>query len=189
MSRRIADLLCDRHLDYMLDTELWPREWAGNVVCADCDSGHLDLLPQLNPDLQLAFHEAGHALCHQLTGSTVELVMLDFGGRGLGGVKFATKDGTYDLAALMAGAAAVALWAQSYAPLAAEDVVDVIFGARHDFVDAWRCGVTEDDLGRALTVADGLVADSWAGVERIAETLLSRRSLTGQDVLLLGGLR
>ncbi len=184
----MIDLLCDQHLGLILETELWPRDWMRGAVCAaGCEEGAVPLLPQLDPGWQLAVHEASHAVCLVVTGTEIELVTLgreDLPGPGAGGVRFTSPDGSYDAAALMAGAAAVDILIQMVqkSPLADADVVDVVFGARHDFVTAYDAGLSDDDIAASSDMAWDLVTERWADITRVAEPLLARGRLTGREV-------
>ncbi len=189
---RVADLLCDRHFDLIVGSGVWPRGWSVHSSCLDCGSGRFDLLPHLDLDWQLAVHEAGHAVCFVVTGSGVELVTSRRGdvpaGAAAGGVNFTTEKGSYDAAALFGGAAAVRFWAESQQPVGDTDVVDVVFGASHDFVAAYEAGLSDAEVDESFTKAEDLVEDFWPSIERAAAALVTRGRLTGAEFLGVAGL-
>lgn len=185
MTERLIDLLCRRHVGQILDTTLWPREWRSSAVCSDCEGGFLPMLPQVDMDWQVAVHECGHAIVHLVTGSTVTLVTLDPADlpvNAAAGVRFSNPGGSYDAAALMAGRAASSFWLRLEEELSEADLVDLAFGAQHDFVAAYDGGLTDDHVLLALDRAHDMVEDSWADIERLTGLLVARRRLTGWDL-------
>lgn len=186
MSRRLIDLLCARHRSTVLDTRCWPADKCGeNSWCMDCYTGHAILLPHLNSREQLAIHEAGHAVVHLLCGTRIDHAFIESGDianmRNPGGVHLDSE--SYPAKALMAGAAAVELWATRWAyPIDNADLIDIACGAVSDFDIAWKCGLTVEDAGRALREADDDVATHWSAVERVAEALLSSSRLSGAEI-------
>jgi hypothetical protein len=187
---RLIDYLCDRHQQHILDTHTWPDDWRFGAYCTNCGSASQVLqLPHLDPNQQLAIHEAGHAVAHLTVGTRLLYASLnadDFNGEVAGGVRF--EDGPYDAVALMAGAAAVSHWARMFGPLSDADWVDVVFGASHDFRDAYNEGLTVAEAAGVGLRANILVSGRWDAIERVADMLLVRGRLSGAEIADLAGM-
>ncbi|GAA0432568.1 hypothetical protein Aca07nite_19750 [Actinoplanes capillaceus] len=185
---RLIDILCDRHRNHIVDTQTWPTDWLHGPICADCAlATAMPLLPHLDLREQLAIHEAGHAVAHLTIGTNIHYATVkpdDIPGAA-GGVIFDVPEQGYDPVALLAGGAAVGRWAATAHPITEADIVDVVFGARSDFQGAYSEHLSARDVAAILHRADGLTAERWPEVQRVAEGLLANERLSGAEILAL----
>ncbi|MBI3972818.1 MAG: hypothetical protein HY332_16195 [Chloroflexi bacterium] len=143
-------------------------------------------------DEELAYHEAGHAVVHRLTGGTISRVSIDRGdpARGVhirevspspsGGVD--ESSARLRIAVLMAGE--VALFLHSGERRTVPDSRD-----RDDALRAARSAGADDATARAMIneewdrVRERLrEAATWKKVERLAAALVQHRALDGANV-------
>lgn len=181
MTARLADAMCRYHRRWTVEN----RMWRDSMICAEgCETvTGVILLPHLNLGEQLAIHEAGHAVAFLALGEGVLEAVADLDNLP-GSVR--TVSTTCDARGVLAGAAAVTRWAQ---PDCDEDFVDIANGAQHDFRNMWNAGVSIETATQVLRQADDIVAALWPAIERVAEVLLTRGRLTGDEIADLAGIR
>lgn len=188
---RLIDLVCDRHREQILATRVWP---AGHVLggpdgCASCaalfppGATRFAALPDLDNRTVLAVHEAGHAVIHTALGTAVDFA--EVGGER-GTVK--TMKIGHRVEAVLAGAAAVQMLADRNGLTAQADLLDVTWTAQHDFQDLLDHSVSVSSIGIFLDDAACFVEAHWTAIERVADGLLRRGRLDGDEIAGLAGL-
>ena len=181
MTPRLIDLLCERHQMLVVDTRAWPEQQGSCQHCNHDDDSFVTL-PDLPLLRTLAVHEAGHAVVHLTQGTPVDSVELT----GLRGSVQIGGDGTQWLEGVLAGPGAVTMLAERHGLTAPADVVDAVWTGLFDFQMLYEQGCGEE-IERFISPADRLVAEHWRAIERVADAVLARGTLTGSEIAELAG--
>lgn len=185
MTERLIDAMCGYHRRWTVEN----RMWRDAILCRQgCRTvTRVVLLPHLDQARQLAIHEAGHAVVFLALGDQIRYATLNANANdpslSPGGVQ--TFSDQRDARGILAGPAAVAFWA---APTSNADIVDIANGARDDFRNVWKAGISVESVADLLRGADRLVAYYWASVERVADALLAAGRLSGDEIAAIAGI-
>jgi hypothetical protein len=200
---RLIEITCDSHISYALSEHHLPLGFTPGER-SDCN-GCRDALSRLN-GAALAFshiskqqrsilnavHEAGHAVLHILFGHVVNYAMVadDPDASGvIGSVNFDAYTTAYRLAiTTWAGREAVLLQLDQWDALDDASRVDAAYAVRGDWEFLTGLGLGQLELEPSRVCAGELVAEHWPAVERVADALLARGRLTGDDITDVAGL-
>lgn len=191
---RLIDVLCDQHRDHILTNHIWPADCPisgtfGNYLdCPDCGNQTIPGHGHDNAE-QAAVHEAGHAVLYTLGGIAVDHARIDPGHRNNGKVEFSgTMDRDVLLTSTWGGVAATLHWLDQMRMLDDAGVVDMVATGYGDL----RFGLEYvSDLSAhvdGVAEASRLIANHWDAVERVADVLLARGYLTGEEIAAVAGL-
>jgi hypothetical protein len=135
-------------------------------------------------DEELAYHEAGHAVIHHLTGGTISRVSIDRGDRGRG-TQLADEPPPADfrqrVAVLMAGEAALERRGVERSKVPASGASDREAARRLAGGAGLDAGAAGAAIDEALAGVRARLAEApvWRQVEAVAVALLERRTLDG----------
>lgn len=185
MMTRLIDLMCDQHRDQVLSSRMWPVGWR-LADCRDCtdDQGEADIFPAVSAVMEMAVHEAGHAVAYLL--NDIPVLCIDLGGND----RFAAYTNTVGhdqsapgaLSALWAGPAAVRAWLDRQGLLDAAAEVDVAQSSRSDTATVVEAAANASERLAARDRADRLVLEHLDAILRVAERLVWMGRLTGAEV-------
>lgn len=188
---RLIDFLCRTHRTIVVEGRYWPN---GLIIdantCHSCTEQvppgehQFVTLPGIDPYLTLAIHEAGHAVVHLAQGTPIDGAEM----QGNRAVVHVGGDGSQQPEGTLAGAAAVRMRAIRHGLGSEADVADAVWTAHQDFQLLYDCGFTYYDVENLLEPTGDLVAEHWAAIERVADRLLVRGRLTGDEIADLAGL-
>lgn len=203
---RLIDLMCHRHQHLLITGRFWPADYIpgnhqpGNNSCHDCGiigatrpygPIHADT-PGVNPTEEAAIHEAGHAVAYLTHNIHVDYASLAPGDAEGSRAHLSVLLGdslntTAHRIGLWAGQSATLLWLDRQGLLDDAARIDVAWNAGLDSRDLWDCGVEAGVHDPARDDADRLVADRWDAIERVADMLLARGRLSGDEIAELAG--
>lgn len=199
---RLIDIMCARHQQIVLEQRIWPIGYkpGDTTNCEDCrrvehPPAYVRPFPRFGQADNEAIHECGHVVVALAHGFVVNYVALESSGRGGSTAHWSgrtTEQASINSAEFAevtaAGEAAVRQWLLREGEDTAANLVDAAFGGLLDAEDlaamTWR-GTSQD----ALASADVLVAEHWPAIERVAEQLLSRGRLIGDEIADLAGMK
>lgn len=205
---RLIDLMCERHRRLVLDTRLWPAGYIpgnhrpGNNSCDDCAVvGALMPSGRMGPNLpgvdiveEASVHEAGHAVAYLAHGVLVEFAALEPGDApgSTGHVSLDLPGRWYSttphLIGLWAGQAASLWWLESMRGLDDAAKIDLVATSVSDTAMLFEHAPRHQDIAVARGRADDLVRRHWSSIERVADALLARGRLTGDEIAVLAGM-
>ncbi|BCY10960.1 hypothetical protein [Actinoplanes sp. L3-i22] len=96
-------------------------------------------------------------------------------------------DGQQTWEGVAAGACAVARWAARHGLTAPADRVDAASTGAGDFQLSHDHDVAKQDIARRMATADRLVVVHWPAIARVADALVTRGRLTGDEIAGLAG--
>jgi hypothetical protein len=194
---RLMDITCAIHIGYALTQHHLPL---GFTLGEESDCGECrDALARLD-GTALAFchvskqqravlnaiHEAAHAVLHVAFGHVVNFAMVaDPDAAGvIGNVNFDAYDTAYNIAAASwAGHEAVLFQLDRWGALDDASRVDATYAVRGDREYMSGLGLDRGDLEACRVSAGNQVGDHWAAIERVADVLLARGRLTGDEIV------
>jgi hypothetical protein len=188
VTSRLIDLLCDRHRQLVLDARTWAT--SDCFHCAKADSSEVAIFPGVDSREEMAVHEAGHAYAYLRVGIQVECV--DLGGNE----RFAAytnafghdQSGLAGLTGLWAGPAATRVWLDRLGLLDDAASVDIAMSSRTDTRVVIEKARDHGLIAEACDLADRLMDRHFAAIERVADALLVRGRLSGEEIAALAQL-
>lgn len=193
--------MCERHQQTVLADRIWPIGYkpGDTTTCYGCRRvehpfAYVRPFPRFGQIENEAIHECGHVVLALAHGFIVDYVALESSGRGGSTAHWsgrtteqASLNSTEFAQVTVAGEAAVRHWLFREGEATAANLVDAAFGGLLDAEDlaAMTWGGTPQD---ALARADILVADHWPAIERVADMLLARGRLAGDEIADVAGL-
>jgi hypothetical protein len=200
---RFIDLLCPWHRQYILETRVWPERHDPGTgsSCRECritaatvPEGWFRQLPGFDAREVAAIHETGHIVAVAVLGYTPGYITLEGSGRS-GSTAHYTADlptdavhGIGHAAVVLAGEAATRRWLVCSRADTDADLLDAVYGGKLDTEDLHTFGLSRVDVDVSLATADRLVAEHWPAVERVADMLLARGRLSGNEIADLAGM-
>ncbi|MGX6604807.1 hypothetical protein ACWKSP_22165 [Micromonosporaceae bacterium Da 78-11] len=185
MTLRLIDLMCSLCAGRILQTGVWtpPRNCG---ICAT--SGAEQNLASLGARESAAVHEAGHAVAGLACEYTIGYVALESSGRPGSSAHYTAQIFDYQVGSsghavmALAGAAAGRRWVRDQGYTSDAYMLEVANTGLSDVTDMYALDWTHGDLANRAVDAAAVVDQHWLAIERVAESLVVRGRLSGDEV-------